>query len=375
MHSGSGTGRDGRPRVVLLYGGRSSEHEVSCLTAASVLTAIDPRRYDVIPVGITRDGRWVLPDAPPAEGAAPSGSLPTVGDGVDVVLIPDPARPALAACRPGSPPADLGPVDVVFPVLHGPGGEDGTVQGLLELSGVPYVGSGVFASAAGMDKGHMRELFRAAGLPLGPSVLVTAARWEADPAGVHADVAALGYPVFVKPARAGSSIGISKVHEPSQLPAALAQARAHDPRIVVEAAISGREVECGVLERPDRTGPAVSVVGELVVRADHEFYDYEAKYLDGSTSLCIPADLPAPTVQQVQTLALAAFEALSCEGLARVDFFVTPDGGVLVNELNTMPGFTPTSMFPRLWAACGLDYPSLVDQLLRTALARPSGLR
>jgi D-alanine-D-alanine ligase len=349
-----------------------------------VLGAIDPERYDVIGVGISRDGRWLLqdrppgpphPSQPPQSEAGGAGRLPSVGEGVEVVLAPDPTRRMLAVCQPSKPATLLGPIDVVFPLLHGPGGEDGTVQGLLELARIPYVGSGVFASAAGMDKGHMRQLFHAAGLPIAPWVLVTPRRWTADPAGVQAEVDGLGYPVFVKPARAGSSIGISKVSDPDQLGEAIEQARQHDPRVVVEAAITGREVECGVLDGLDGQDPCVSVVGELVVHGGHEFYDFEAKYLDGATSLIIPAVLPPGTVQLIQSLARRAFEALSCEGLARVDFFVADDGRVLVNELNTMPGFTPTSMFPRLWASSGLDYPALVDRLLGAALARPVGLR
>jgi D-alanine-D-alanine ligase len=261
-------------------------------------------------------------------------------------------------------------------LLHGPYGEDGTIQGLLELAGVPYVGSGVFASAAAMDKGHMKTLLQGAGLPVGPYAVVTPRAWATDKAAVRETVAALGYPVFVKPARAGSSVGITKVHGPDELDDAVEVARSHDPRVVVEAMLDGREIECGVLEGLDGGPPDTSVPGEVVVGGDHEFYDFAAKYLpDEGTDLVIPADLPDAVVAEVQGLAAQAFEALSCEGLARVDFFVTRDGRVVVNEVNTMPGFTPVSMFPLLWAATGTDYPALVDRLVQTALARPTGLR
>lgn len=365
----------GRPRVAVVFGGRSSEHAVSCISAANVLAVIDRDRYDVVPVGIARDGRWVIPAEAPSQLAIHDGALPEVGDGTTVVLAADPTRRVLTVTPPGEVPRTLGQVDVVFPLLHGPYGEDGTLQGLLELAGIPYVGSGVFASAAAMDKGHMKALLRAAGLPVGPYVVVSPRRWRADPVGVRVEVARLGYPVFVKPARAGSSVGISKVSTPDGLEEAIEAARAHDPRVVVEAAIAGREVECGVLAGGAAAGPEASVVGELVVTGGHDFYDFEAKYVDGSTELVIPADLPTEVSNQVRAMAVAAFETLSCEGLARVDFFVTTDGQVLINELNTMPGFTPTSMFPRLWAASGLGYARLVDRLLSTALSRPVGLR
>jgi D-alanine-D-alanine ligase len=276
----------------------------------------------------------------------------------------------------GRVPEELGEVDVVLPLLHGPYGEDGTLQGLLELAGVPYVGSGVFASAAAMDKGHMKTLLQGAGLPVGPYAVITPRQWATDRAAVRETVAALGYPVFVKPARAGSSVGITKVHGPEQLDDAVESARGHDPRVVVEAMVEGREIECGVLEGLAGGPPEASVPGEVVVGGEHEFYDFAAKYLpDEGTDLVVPAGLPDAVAKEVQDLACQAFEALACEGLARVDFFVTPDGSVVVNEVNTMPGFTPVSMFPLMWQASGLDYPALVDRLVQTALARPVGLR
>jgi D-alanine-D-alanine ligase len=247
-------------------------------------------------------------------------------------------------------PRAFGEVDVVFPLLHGAYGEDGTIQGLLELAGVHYVGSGVFASAAAMDKGHMKALFAAHGLPVGPYAVVRAGEWDADPSAVRTRVADLGFPVFVKPCRAGSSVGITKVRGLDELDAAMDEARRHDPRIIVEAAIEGREIECGVLERVGGGRPEASVCAEVRVSGDHEFYDFEAKYLaDSGTELDVPADVPPAVQAQVQSLAVDAFEALGCEGLARVDFFLRPDGTLLVNEVNTMPGFTP----PRCSRSCG----------------------
>jgi D-alanine-D-alanine ligase len=366
-----------RPRVAVVFGGRSTEHAVSCVSAGSVLAAIDRDRYDVVPVGISREGRWVLAGDDPEKLAITGGELPEVpSEGAAVVLSGDPTHRGLAVQEAGQVPRELGEVDVVLPLLHGPYGEDGTIQGLLELAGVPYVGSGVFASAAAMDKGHMKTLLQGAGLPVGPYAVVTPRAWATDKAAVRETVAALGYPVFVKPARAGSSVGITKVHAPDELDDAVEVAREHDPRVVVEAMLDGREIECGVLEGLHGGPPDASIPGEVVVGGDHEFYDFAAKYLpDEGTDLVIPADLPDAVVAEVQALAKQAFEALSCEGLARVDFFVARDGRVVVNEVNTMPGFTPVSMFPLLWAATGIDYPALVDRLVQTALARPTGLR
>jgi D-alanine-D-alanine ligase len=301
--------------------------------------------------------------------------LPEVAGGADVVLGPDPAAATLVVTDPAQPPQQLTSVDVVFPVLHGPNGEDGTLQGLLELADVRYVGSGVLASAAAMDKHAMKVLLGAAGLPLCPWVHLRAAQWAADPDAVVAAVAPLGWPVFVKPARAGSSFGISKVAGPDELGRAIALAGRYDPRVLVEQAVVGREVECGVLEGRAGGAPDVSVLGEVVVGGGHAFYDFEAKYTDGNAlRLDIPAQVHPAVQQAARDLAVAAFEALGCEGLARVDFFLTEDGLVL-NEVNTMPGFTPSSMFPRVWAASGLSYPALVERLVRTALERPLGLR
>jgi len=363
-----------KPRVAVVFGGRSTEHAISCVSAGSVLSAIDRAAYDVVPVGITPEGRWVLAPDEPEKLAITGTTLPAVEEsGAAVVLSGDPTVRELVVQEPGQVPGTLGEVDVVFPLLHGPYGEDGTIQGLLELAGVHYVGSGVFASAAAMDKGHMKALFGAHGLPIGPYVLLGP---REDDAAVLARVEVLGWPVFVKPCRGGSSLGITKVHDPEGLSAAVAEARRHDPRVIVEAAVAGREIECGVLERPDGGRPDASVCAEVTVHGDHEFYDFEAKYMpDSGTVLDVPALVPAEVQAEVQRLAVAAFEALGCEGLARVDFFLRPDGSLVVNEVNTMPGFTPTSMFPLMWAASGLDYPALVDRLLQAALSRSTGLR
>ncbi|MGH8894810.1 MAG: D-alanine--D-alanine ligase family protein [Actinomycetes bacterium] len=371
------TSQDAKRRVAVVFGGRSTEHAVSCVSAGSVLAAIDRDRYDVVPIGISRSGRWVLAADEPEKLAITGGHLPEVEESsAAVVLSGDPTHRGLVVHEPGQVPHEIGDVDVVLPLLHGPYGEDGTLQGLLELAGVPYVGSGVFASAAAMDKGHMKALLKAAGLPVGPHALVTAREWYADRAAVRETVASLGYPVFVKPARAGSSVGITKVHGPDELDAAIETAHAHDPRAVVEAAVPGREIECGVLEGVDGSAPEASVCGEILVGGGHEFYDFAAKYLpDEGTELLVPADLPGGVAAEVADLAVRAFQALSCESLARVDFFVAENGTVTVNEVNTMPGFTPVSMFPLLWKASGLDYPALVDRLVETALRRSPGLR
>jgi D-alanine-D-alanine ligase len=368
-----------KPRVAVVFGGRSSEHSISCVSAAGVLRAIDRDAYDVVPVGISPAGRWMLVADDPARLEIVEGKLPQVDEGYPVVLAGDPTAHALTVTEDGAPTGALGTLDVVFPLLHGPYGEDGTIQGLLELADIPYVGSGVLASAVAMDKAYMKVALAGAGLPVGPYLVVPARRWAVDPAEVRADVAGLGWPVFVKPARGGSSVGISKVSGPDGLDDAVAAAQRWDPKVIVEAALPGREIECGVLEgRPagdgTTTAPEASVPAEIRVTGGREFYDFEAKYLENSTELTVPADLPAAVAQEVRRLAVLAFDALSCEGLARVDFFVAGDR-VVINEVNTMPGFTPVSMFPSMWAASGLDYPGLVDRLLRTALARRRGLR
>lgn len=320
-------------------------------------------------VGVLPDGRWVrVPANSDAMTSPAAGELPTVIDtGESVVLVPEPMG---AVVTPGA----IRDVDVVFPVLHGPWGEDGTLQGVLEMAGTPYVGSGVFASSAAMDKGHMKSMLAGAGLPTGPCTVVTSAQWASDPDEARGRVAVLGYPVFVKPARAGSSVGISKVSGPDDLDVAMQHAQAWDPRVIIEAAIQGaREIECAVIV--DESGvPRATRCAEVVVRGDHEFYDFEAKYVDDAAELIVPADLPLGTEAEVRRLAVAAFEALGCEGLARVDFFVVPEG-VIINEINTMPGFTPISLFPRMCEASGMDYGKVLDLLIADALRRGTGLR
>lgn len=375
MADGAGASR--RPRVAVVFGGRSAEHSISCLSAGSVLAAIDRERYDVVPVGIGTDGRWVLedPETNPLE-LGPGDRLPTVAGAAEVTLVPGDGA-GIAVHEPGDLPDRLLDVDVVFPVMHGPWGQDGTLQGLLEMAGVRYVGAGVLSSAVGTDKIHMKRLFEAAGLPVLPYVTVTPRDWARDEAGVRRRIADLGLPVFVKPARAGSSFGISRVDDLADLDAALAEARQHDPKVVVEAAATdAREIECGVLAGQGAEDHRTSALAEIRVTSEHAFYDFEAKYLpEENTALDVPAQVPADVEARVRALSVAAFDALDCEGLARVDFFVFPDGRVVLNEVETMPGFTSLSMFPRMWAASGVDYPTLVDRLVTLALGRDVGLR
>jgi len=360
-----------RPTVAVLFGGRSSEHGVSCVTAGGVLGAIDPERWNVLAVGVSRDGRWTLQSADPAEWSIRDGRLPEVDDAGPTVLPPRAAGESVWRLEHEGAVEALGSIDVVFPLLHGPFGEDGTLQGALELVDVRYVGSGVLASAVGMDKQFMKAAFRAAGLPVTPDVVVGPG---APSASAREEIHALGLPVFVKPARAGSSMGISRVDSWDELHAALAAAAKHDPKVLVERAVAGREIETAVLGTPD--GPRTSLPGEIVTGGDHVFYDFDAKYLDeAAVQLLCPADLPRSVADEVRAVASRAFEAVGAESLARVDVFVADDGTVTVNEINTMPGFTPTSMYPRLWAASGMEYPELVQTLLETALHRPLGLR
>lgn len=363
-----------KPRVAVVFGGRSAEHGVSCVTAGSVLAAIDRDRYDVVPIGIATDGRWVLEADDSSRLAITAGKLPEVDTSNALVAL---SGNEVVVREPGDVPTVMGEVDVVFPLLHGPWGEDGTLQGLLETAGVRYVGAGVLSSAVGMDKHYMKLLFQAQGLPVTPYVVITPRQWEKDPSACRESVAALGYPAFVKPARAGSSFGISKVEDPAGLDAAVAEAQRFDPKVLVEAFAAGaREIECGVLQALDGGEPEASVVAEITISGDHEFYDFEAKYLpEEATELDVPAKVSDELSEQLRALAARAFEAIDGEGLARVDFFVLPDDSVVINEINTMPGFTPTSMFPRMWAASGLDYPALVDRLLTLARQRPLGLR
>ncbi len=360
-----------KTRVAVVFGGRSLEHAISAVSAGSVLAALDPDEFDVVPVGITRQGQWVLTAGDPQSLSISGRSLPeiTASSGTAVMLPGDPTSGGLVVLDPAAGASALGGVDVVFPVLHGAYGEDGTLQGLLEMAGIPYVGSNVFASAAAMDKEFTKKLAAASGIPVAPHVVLRAgATFTAKDRG------RLGLPVFVKPARAGSSFGITKVHGWDDLDAAVATARAVDPKVLVEAAVIGREIECGVLEGEAGGAPEASLLAEIRVLAGHEFYDFEAKYLDDSCEFDIPAALPDRVTALVRDYACRTFTALDCAGLARVDFFVTPELDVYLNEINTMPGFTATSMFPRMWAASGLEYSKLVARLVRTALHRGTGL-
>jgi D-alanine-D-alanine ligase len=364
-----------RIRVAVIYGGRSNEHAISCVSAGSILRNLDPQRFDVLAIGITPDGAWVLTDADPDALAIRGGRLPQVtgSSATELALPADPRRHG-AVVSLGRPAGEvLTSVDVVFPVLHGPFGEDGTIQGLLELAGVPYVGAGVLASAAGMDKEFTKKLLAADGLPIGDHVVLRPRRHTLTPA----ERAQLGLPVFVKPARGGSSIGVSRVSAWAELPAAIASARRHDPKVIVEAAVPGRELECGVLEFPDGSLEASSV-GEIRVEGvkgrEDGFYDFSTKYLEDVAELDVPAKVDDDVSDAVRQLAIRAFKAIDCQGLARVDFFLT-ERGPIVNEVNTMPGFTTISMYPRMWAASGVDYPTLLATMVETALARGAGLR
>lgn len=365
-----------RPRVAVVFGGRSAEHAISCATAASVLAAIDRSSFDVVPIGITRQGEWVQVADDPEALQITDGRLPSVPDTGAQVVLPLGGDRALTVQRPGHLPQSLGEVDVVFPVLHGPFGEDGTIQGFFEMADIAYVGCGVLASAAMMDKHVMKVLFASAGLPMGAYEVITDLDWRRDRQAAMDRAESLGMPVFVKPARAGSSVGISRVDDVAELEPAIELARASDPKVIVEAGISGREIECGVLQGRGDDVARVSEVGEIVVSGDHTFYDFEAKYLDEDhVALQCPADIPEQVRERARQIAARAFEVGRCEGLARVDCFYTDAGEVLINEINTMPGFTPWSMYPQVWRASGLSYPELVHELINLAMARPLGLR
>lgn len=347
-------------RVALLYGGQSSEHEVSCISAAHVLAAMDQEKFDVRCVGITREGRFLL-----TEGvcSAEPGSMPSVREeGVELLLRPGGGKRFLAPA--GGKEIE---VDVVFPVLHGPHGEDGTMQGLLELAGIAYVGPGVLASALGMDKVYAKVAFEARGLPGVAWVAVEESAFRAGAASVSDEVARrLGFPVFTKPARMGSSVGIRKVKDPSALASALEEAFVYDSKAIIEQGVDAREIECAVLGNEH---PEASLPGEILPGA--EFYDYWAKYTDTTSQVLIPAPLDEATANEVRRLAVEAFRAVGAQGLARVDFFLDRlTGQLLLNEINTLPGFTPISMFPKLWQASGLSYPALIERLVDLALER-----
>jgi D-alanine-D-alanine ligase len=350
-----------RIRVGVLFGGRSGEHEVSLASAASVIRALDRAKYDVAPIGITREGRWHM-------GSGRPGPLSEVlKKGQVIIPSSDPSGPQFYSRDGQGAGKRVRAVDVIFPVLHGTFGEDGTIQGLLELAGIAYVGAGVLGSAAGMDKDVMKRLFRDAGLPVVEWVLVLRGEWKQRPARLRKLIETrLGYPLFVKPANLGSSVGISKVHNRRELAAAIELAAGYDRKVIVEKGLDAREIECSVL---GNDSPEASVPGEIVPL--NEFYDYESKYLKEGSELVIPAKLTRAEARSARDLALRAFRAVDCTGMARVDFLLDrPSGTLFVNEVNTIPGFTPISMYPKLWEASGLPYPRLLDRLIQLALER-----
>jgi D-alanine-D-alanine ligase len=397
-------------RVAVVFGGRGPEHAVSCLGAGNALRALDRDHYEVIPIGITSGGAWVpVPDEPARLALSAAGELPTVEAVAAGAGEPAAAREITPADTQAVPPAGLVPellrgVDVVLPVLHGPFGEDGTMQGLLEMAGIPYVGAGVLASAVGIDKEYMKMIFAARGLPVGRHVVVRERDWvlptgsggagtgtgalgtgeaeatvgESPPPErkrVLDAIAELGWPVFVKPARGGSSIGTSKASDIGELHESIALARRFDHKVIVEAAIDGAEIEVGVLEGAPGQPPDTSLPGQMLIEGAAEFHDFGIKYLDPVDRMAIPARIPAAALDEIRRLAAEAFDAVSCEGLARVDFFYTTGGQILINEINTLPGLTPTSYFQKLWEASGLPFSQLLDRVLRTALAKRAGLR
>ena len=345
-------------RVAIIAGGRSSEHPISCISASGVLAAIDRSKFEPILIGITQSGTWI--DMRQSDFERGSDGLSYVPEGgekliVDIHGIKD------------SKGIDLG-IDIAFPLLHGAYGEDGTIQGLFEMAGIAYVGSGVLASAVAMDKSFAKPIYADFGLKVADGITVHRDNWSKSKDLEIAKIRALGFPIFIKPARSGSSRGTSKVKDESEISAALDDAFKYDPRVLVEAAVVGREIECAVLEI-DSIATA-SVLGEVRVHPPHEFYDFEAKYLDGSTTFDIPANLAEPIASAISQAAITAFEALGCEGLARVDFFLSEDNQIIINELNTMPGFTPTSVFPALWEKTGRSYSQIITILLDSALSR-----
>lgn len=350
-------------RVAIICGGRSSEHEISCISASGVLSAIDSARYETILIGITKAGNWRLLTGATQFRTGGSG-LPEVEEGPNELTISNDGIRTLS----GEPLE----IDLAFPILHGAYGEDGTIQGLFEIADIAYVGSGVLASSVAMDKTFAKPIYADFGLKVAPGFTVHERDWSANQAMELAKISALGFPLFVKPARSGSSRGTTKVKSASEIPAAIQAAHEYDPRALVEAAVVGREIECGVLEIDGVV--RASNVGEIRIHPPHEFYDFEAKYLDGSTSFDVPANLPEKLRGEIQEAAITAFTALGCEGLARVDFFVTPDNKVTINELNTMPGFTPKSVYPMLWQASGIGYSELITALCESALRRRRGV-
>ena len=348
--------------IAIVFGGRSSEHEISCLSAGGVLSAIDRSKYEVVLIGITKAGKWVL---------VPQSHQLTINAG-KMPEVPSDAPAVVADVAGFSVGGKDLKVDLIFPTLHGPYGEDGSIQGLFEIADIPYVGSGVLASAVAMDKSFAKPIFAAHGLKVADGFTVTATQWNLEKSELQQKADALRYPLFVKPARGGSSRGTTKVKSADQLAAAIAEAHRFDPKAMVESAIVGLEIECAVLEI-DGT-PQASKVGQIKIDSKFEFYDFEAKYLDGATEIVIPADIPVSASEAIRAASLDAFTSLGCSGLARVDFFFTNAGEVVINEINTMPGFTATSVFPKMWAATGKSYQEIVQALIDTAKRRNNGV-
>ena len=348
-----------KTRVAIICGGRSSEHEISCISASGVFEAMDRSKYEPILIGITKSGNWTLLNGKDSFTPGEDG-LPSVPE----------SKNELSISRTGikKDNGELLEVELAFPVLHGAYGEDGTIQGLFEMAGIAYVGSGVLASSVAMDKTFAKPIYADFGMKVADGLTVHERDWRANQAMEIAKISSLGFPLFIKPARSGSSRGTTKVKDASGISAAIDAAHRHDPRAMVEVAITGREIECAVLEI-DGT-PHASVLGEVRVHEPHEFYDFEAKYLDGATSFDVPANISENISKEIRDAAITAFVALGCEGLARVDFFLTEKNEVIINELNTMPGFTPRSVFPMLWAATGKDYREIISELCRSALGR-----
>jgi D-alanine-D-alanine ligase len=352
-------------RVGIIFGGRSGEHEVSLMSARGVMSAIDENRYEIVPIGITKDGHW-LASGDPMKALASGDST----ESQHAALLAEPSQQGLMRLEEQEQnltAIQVSQLDVVFPILHGPFGEDGTVQGLLELAGIPYVGAGVMASAVGMDKAVFKDVMRAHGLPIAPYLVVKRMAFEQHPEQVVAHVEAeIGYDCFVKPANLGSSVGISKAHNRAELRAALAEAARYDRKLIVEVAVDAREIEVSVLGNDE---PLASVPGEIV--PCNEFYDYAAKYIDGESELLIPAPIPVETAGAIRRMAVEAYLAIDCAGMARADFLLDRvTGEVYINEVNTLPGFTPISMYPKLWEATGVSYPELIDRLIQLALER-----
>ena len=348
--------------IAIVFGGRSSEHEISCLSAGGVLSALDRSKYEVLLLGITKDGNWVL---------VPETHKLSIKDG-KLPEVPITAPKVVADVSGFSVNGKSLNIDLIFPTLHGPFGEDGSIQGFFEIADLPYVGSGVLASAVAMDKSFAKSLFAAHGLKVADGFTVAATQWSPAKSEFQKRADALGYPLFVKPARGGSSRGTTKVKSAEQFANAVAEAHKFDPKAMVESAIVGLEIECAVLEI-DGT-PQASKAGQIKIDSKFEFYDFEAKYLDGATEIVIPADIPANASDAIRAASLEAFVSLGCSGLARVDFFFTNTGEVVINEINTMPGFTTTSVFPKMWAATGKSYEQIVQALIETAKRRTNGV-